>query len=103
MVRDAHFFSLNVNYSYSYNMNSVELSDQLWDMYRVDQWMRKYKWWQYLFFWGHLLFFFNAYILYKTLCEEGQVNPMSYYEFLRLVCLAKIYPTNVGNRDHLVS
>ena len=39
----------------------------------------------------------------KTLCEEGKANPISNYEFWRLVCLANIYPTNFGGRDHLVS
>ena len=45
MVHDAHFLCLNINESYNYNMNSVYLSDQTRNMYQVDQWVRKYKWW----------------------------------------------------------
>ena len=41
MVCDAHFLRLNVNDSYSYNMNLVDLRYQLWNVYRVDYWMRK--------------------------------------------------------------
>ena len=41
MVRDAHLFRLNVNDSYNYNMNLVDLRYQLWNVYRVDYWMRK--------------------------------------------------------------
>ena len=52
MVRDAHFLRLNVNDSYNHNPNSVDLSDQLQNMYRVDHWMCKYKWGSYIFYFG---------------------------------------------------
>ena len=45
MVRDAHFLPLNINDSYNHNMNSVDLSDQLQNVYQIDHWMSKYKWW----------------------------------------------------------
>ena len=75
MVRDAHFFSLNVKDSQNYNTNSVDLSDQIRNVYRVDHCMRKYKWWWSLFFWGHGLSLFDYYNIYKTLCGWGNVNP----------------------------
>ena len=103
MVCDTHFLRLNYNYSYDYNMKSVDLSDQLRNVYRVDHWMRKCEWWWSLFFWGHGLVLANAYIIYKTLCEEVKVKPMSHYEFRRLVCLTKVDIANCGGRDHLVS
>ena len=103
MVREAHLLRLDVNDSYYYNMNLVEFSDQLWDVYRVDHWMRKYRWWCYLLFWGYGLLLVNAYIIYQTLCEEGKVNSMSHYEFQRLVCLADIEPKCFGGCDHLDS
>ena len=37
MVSDTHFSRLNVDYSYNHNMNLVDLSDQLRNMYRVDR------------------------------------------------------------------
>ena len=103
MVQDSHFLRLNVNDSYSYNINSVELSDQLQNVYRVNHWMWKYKWWWYIFSWGHGLVLFNDYIIYKNLSEEGKVNPMSNYHFWRLVCLVNIYPKMFGGRENLVS
>ena len=33
MVRDAHLLRLNVNDSYNYNINLVELRYQLWNVY----------------------------------------------------------------------
>ena len=84
-------------------MNSVYLSDQLQNVYRVDHWMRKYEWFWYLLFLGHDLVLANAYIFYKTLCEEGKLDNMNHYEFLRLLCLEHIDPTNFGSCDHLVS
>ena len=103
MVNDARLFSLNVNYYYNYNMKSVDLSDQLRTVYRFYHWMRKYKRWWSLFFWCHDLVIFNDYTIYKILCEEGKVNPMSNYYIWRLVCLAKIDLKTFGVQDHLVS
>ena len=65
--------------------------------------MRKYEWCWYLLFLAHGLVLDNAYIFYKTLCEEGKLNPVSHYEFLRLLCLEHIDPTNFGRCDNLVS
>ena len=84
-------------------MKSFDLSDQLRNVYRVDHWMRKYELRWSLFFWRHGLVLANAYIIYKTLCEEGKVKPMSHYEFRRLVCLTKVDTTHFGGRAHLVS
>ena len=36
MICDAHFFHLNDNNSYNYNMNLVDLSDKLRNVYQVD-------------------------------------------------------------------
>ena len=103
MVRNACLLYFNADDSYHYNMNSVDLTDQLWNVYQVDHWMCKYKWWWYLFFQDHGLVLVNAYIIYKTQCEEVKVKPTSHYEFQRLDCLAKIDPNFFGSRDHLVS
>ena len=43
VLHDAHFFRLNVNDLYNHNIKSVDLIDQLWNMYQVDQWISKYK------------------------------------------------------------
>ena len=102
MVRGAHFLCLNVNDSYNYNNNMVDLSDQLRNVYQVDHWTIKYKWWWSLLSRGHGIVPVNYYIHYKTLCEEGKVKAMSHYEFQRLVCLAKTDPECFGGRIHLV-
>ena len=96
-------FLLDFNNSYNHNMNSIDLSDQLLNVYQVYNLMSKYKWWWSIFFGGRGLFLVNAYIIYKTLCEEGKVKPISNYEFRSLVFLVKIDPTYFGDHNHLVS
>ena len=66
MICDAPFLHLNFNDSYNHNMNLVDLSDKLRNLYRVEHWMRKYKWWWYLFFWFHGLVLVNVYIFLTT-------------------------------------
>ena len=75
MVRDAHFFRLNVNNSYMYNMNSVDIICQLRNVYQVDHWMRNYKWWWSILFWGHGLVRANAYIIYKISLKRARRSP----------------------------
>ena len=53
MVHDTHFLCLNVNGFYNYNMNLVDFSDQLRNVYRVDHWIHNYKCWWYILFWGY--------------------------------------------------
>ena len=79
MVLDAHFLHLNVNNLYNHNINLVEFSNQLLNVYQLDHWMRKYKWWWYLLFWFLDLILVIAYIIYKTLFEEVKVNPINHY------------------------
>ena len=84
------------------NMNSVDLSDQLWNVYQVDQCMLKYKWWWYIFFCFHGLILLTLYIIYKPLYQERKVKSMRHYEFQRVVFLENNIPNNFGGRDHLV-
>ena len=64
MVIDAQFLCLNVNNSYNHNMNSVDLSDPLQNVYQFDHCMHKYKWWWYILFRGHELVLVNAQIIF---------------------------------------
>ena len=81
MVPDTHLLNRNVNNSCNHQMNSVYLSDQFSNVWRVKHWMFKYNWWRSLFFWGHGLIIVNVYIIYKTFFEEGKVNTIIHYYF----------------------
>ena len=78
-------------------------SDQLHNVYQVEHWLRKHKWCWSLLFLGRVLFLVNAYIIYKTFCEEGKVKPMSNYDFRHMVCLVNSEPTNLGGYNLPVS
>ena len=69
MVRDSHFLNLNVNGSFNYNMNSVELSDKLQSVGQFYHWMCRYNWCLSLLFWFCSLVLVNASIIYNILCE----------------------------------
>ena len=45
VVHGAHFFLLNINHLYNHNIDLIDLSDQLRNLYQVYHRMRKYKWW----------------------------------------------------------
>ena len=86
MVPYAHFLHLSVDGYYNYNMKSIDLSDQLRCVYRVDRWMRKYKWWRYLLFWIHCLVLVRLLHYLQNTMRRGQGESHG------LLC-----------RDHLVS
>ena len=43
------FLRLNVNDDYNYGMGHVDLADQLQLVYKVNVWLRNYKWWHAIF------------------------------------------------------
>ena len=47
-------------------MNSVDVSDHLFNSYNFQHWMRNRKWWWMLFVWGFGVMLVNAYRLYET-------------------------------------
>ena len=61
---DVPFYRLNVLDYHNFNMNNVDIADQLKSQYRWDNWMRKRKWWMSIFFWAMQVLVTNAYICY---------------------------------------
>ena len=84
-------------------MKSVDLIDKFWNVYRVNNWIHKCKWWWSILFCGHVLVLVKSYIILKTLCEEVNTKPMTHYEFWCLVLLENIDLMHFGGCDHLVS
>jgi hypothetical protein len=79
------YFRLNVFDVYNYNMNNVDISDQLRNVYRWDHWMRKRKWWWSLMFWALQLLTTNAFITYSKYLKMLNMVPLSHYDFLEQV------------------
>ena len=48
-VRKINFLRLNVNDEYNYGMGHVDVADQLRLTYKVNVWLRNYKWWHAIF------------------------------------------------------
>ena len=86
MVKMA-FYRLNIMDTYNYNMNNVDIADQLAGVYRWDHWMRKRKWWWSIMFWALQQMVTNAYIAYTKYIKLHRMKPISHYAFLEKVAL----------------
>ena len=76
------FLRLSVANLYNNNMNSVDIGDQLRNVYRPDGlWFRMRKWWWAVFLWGMGQSVVNAYLVYKRVCEDEKATPMSHLDF----------------------
>ena len=85
-----NFHRLNLIEEYNYNMNSVDVVDQLRGSYRFDKWMRKRKWWWSMFFWMFQMLLTNSYILYCKYMKLHDLTPISHYDYHKAVSLAWI-------------
>ena len=81
-----------INNAYNKGMGEVDVADQLRNSYRFDHWLRKRKWWYAFFFWGFGVLLVNAYIAYRTYCEDQNIKPVSQYEFRKSIALAWLKP-----------
>ena len=86
----APFYHLNIVNEYNYNMNNVDIADQLRGTYRWDKWMRKRKWWWSIYFWVCQMLLTNCYITYKKYMVMHKHKYLSQYDFKSKVCLCWI-------------
>ena len=67
---------------YNHFMNSVDIGDQLRNVYRPDGlWMRLRKWWWSIFLWCMGQSVVNGYLVYKRVCEKAGKQPMTHLDF----------------------
>ena len=93
VVTAMEFLRLNMTDDYNNNMHEVDIADQLRNNYRIDFWLRFYKFWWAIFVWGLGVQMVNAYVVYKDVMEvEGvpKKDWLSHYEFNKAVALAWI-------------
>ncbi len=64
------FLCLNMIDKYSHNINSVNMADQLWDVYRPDRWTRNRRWWWAIWICGIRVAGTNPYKLHEVMYEE---------------------------------
>ena len=79
------FLQLNVTDEYNFGMGHVDMADQLRNQYRMDHWLRNYKWWHAIFWWGLQVLLVNSYKVYCCVMEKGGAKPVSHYEFKKTV------------------
>ena len=48
-VEGMKFLCLNINDDYNNYMNLVDIADQLWEVYKLNRWLRNRKWWWSIF------------------------------------------------------
>ena len=81
-------FRLNVIDFYNKVMNMVDRADQLRNQYRIDHtWWRNNKWWWSIFIWLLGVVTVNSYVIYKRICGQHEVTPMSHFEFRMSIAL----------------
>ncbi|KAK3281102.1 hypothetical protein CYMTET_11091 [Cymbomonas tetramitiformis] len=84
-----NFTRLNVIDDYNYNMNGVDVVDQLRNQYRCnDPWMRQRKWWFPIFLWCIEVACGNAYRCYQEMCKKGLAEgekPLTHRRFIELL------------------
>ena len=85
---EINFYRVNMVDMYNYNMNNVDVSDQLRGYYRFDHWMRKRKWWWSMFFWYFQVLLTNSFIVYKNYMILHIHKPISHHNFHKAVALA---------------
>ena len=84
------FLRLNINDSYNGDMGHVDVSDQLREVHKFNQWMRNYKRWWAIMQWGIGVLLVNAFVVYKLVCEADGVTPLTHYEFRKTIALSWI-------------
>ena len=97
------FPRFNQSDKYNFEMNAVDVSDQLRLFYKFDVWIRNHKWWWSLFLWALQVIIANAWIYYKVYHKERKLKlKFTHYEFIHSICLAWIdedghWPDRYGN------
>jgi len=67
---------------YNFNMNNVDVADQLRGYYRPDGlWIKLRKWWWSIFLWAMGQSVVNGYVLYKAVCRRAKIRPMDHLDF----------------------
>lgn len=95
-----NFLRLNINDSYNDDMGHVDVSDQLREVYKFNSWLRNYKWWWSIMQWGIGVLLVNTYVVYKKVCEEDGVRPMSHCDFRKEIALSWIHKMEPTIAEH---
>jgi len=87
------FLRLNVTDECNNNMHEVDIADQLRNNYRIDFWLRFYKFWWAIFIWGLGVSMVNAHVFYVDFMKSQGIPKwriLTHYQFNRAVAIAWI-------------
>ena len=102
MVCDAHFLWLNLNDSYNHNINLVDLSGQLPNVFQVGHWMRNYKWW-WSFSFGTVTFSLAVHKFFaKHFVKRERWGPWNIMSFGIWFAWQRLTPQFFSGENHLV-
>ena len=90
------FLRTDIQEKYNFNMNSVDIADQLRDSYNFQRFGRNRKWWWSYWMWAMGVNLVNAYRLYVTAHENvwktNKKELLDHYEFRKNICQHWIDP-----------
>ena len=84
-MKKIKFHCLNDNNDYNFGMGGADIADQIRGSYRVDHWLRNFKWWHSVFWWGDQVLMVNLYQCYCKYYKMNGLCPMPHYEFQRRI------------------
>ena len=90
-----------INY-YNNNMSHVDISDQLWNTYRFNHWLRNHKWWWLIFFWALGVMLVISYVIYIIVnITEGIPKKylLSHHNFRKAIAMNWINPDRYYLQD----
>ena len=93
---------LNINDEYKLSMGVFNVADQLWNQYRFDHWLRKFKWWWTISLWGIHVLMTNGYFFYAAyMARDGfeKKDMLTHYDFHNHILLAWLESQKNGPQD----
>ena len=79
-------------------MGQVGIVDQIHNSYKMDHWLRNFKWWHSILWWVFQVLLTNSYIVYKKVLGQAGESPRSHYDYQKLDAVSWIDMQNFSGK-----